>query len=53
MQTRPSDPPTEARGGQAEQAVISDGTATLPEAPGIGLEARAAVLDLLRSHLGG
>ena len=39
-------------GGLADQAVISDGRTLPPELPGIGLEARGAVIDLLQRHLG-
>jgi len=39
------------QGGLADGAVLTDGMAALPEAPGIGFEGRAGLLALIRKSL--
>jgi D(-)-tartrate dehydratase len=39
-------------GGLADDALVADGNAPVPDAPGIGFETRATLLDLFRSRLG-
>jgi len=38
-------------GGLGDGALIHDGVAGLPDSPGVGLETRAVLFDLLRQHL--
>ena len=40
-------------GGLPDDVPIIEGVAAPPDAPGIGFEAKAAVIDLFRSTLGG